>query len=81
VTGLKLVGRGGPTEAKLAAVKTVRRILEFAESGADGEAVKNVAKAAYKELFGRACGPYVCYFPELWGRHGKAVVTRHKGSA
>jgi putative protease len=55
---LKLVGRGGPTEGKVANIRLVRR---FVEEGVDREK----ARQAYKERFGRECTSYICYFPEL----------------
>ncbi len=56
---LKIVGRGGPTRAK---VENVRMVARFAR----GELGPGDGPRAYRERFGRACGPLVCYFPELF---------------
>lgn len=56
---LKLVGRGGPTEGKLANVKLARK---YADSGE----VELDARADYAARFGRRCVKEVCYFPELF---------------
>ena len=58
VRHLKIVGRGGPSEAKVANVGLVSRF-------ARGNTAPSQAPAAYAERFGRPCHPLVCYFPEL----------------
>ncbi len=55
---LKIVGRGGPTAAKVANVALVHRFR-------DGSAPPARVREAYREHFGRACRPLVCYLPEL----------------
>ncbi|GAB4274663.1 MAG: hypothetical protein Kow0092_30070 [Deferrisomatales bacterium] len=55
---VKLVGRGGPTEAKVAHVGLVAGLL--AEP-----APERLGPAAYRACFGRPCHPLTCYFPEL----------------
>jgi putative protease len=59
VGGLKIVGRGGPLEAKLA---NVRLVAGFARGGRSAQE----ARAAYVARFGRPCHPLTCYFPELY---------------
>ncbi len=60
VRHLKIVGRGGPSEAKAANVRLVSRFLQG--TGGRGE-----AREAYRERFGAPCHPLICYFPELYG--------------
>jgi len=67
VTALKVVGRGGPTAVKVKVVKAVRDMLDYSPGRAEVRLeLQTKAKAVYKELFGRECSPYVCYFPEVW---------------
>jgi len=56
VRTLKVVGRGGPTAAKVANVELVARF-------ARGEDPRG-ARAAYRARFGRACDPLICYYPD-----------------
>lgn len=58
VTRFKIVGRGGPTEAKEANVRLVGRFLEGGLSRKD-------ARDAYRERFGHNCRHLECYFPEF----------------
>lgn len=53
---LKLVGRGGPTAAKVANVELVARF-------ARGEDPRE-ARAAYRDRFGRGCDRLICYYPD-----------------
>ena len=66
VTGLKLVGRGGPTAVKVGVIRAVRQMAELSDGGASDTRLKRRGKALYKEVFGRGCSRYICYFPELW---------------
>lgn len=63
VKALKIVGRGGPTAIKLKAVQAVREMVDMSTAGKNGST--EVAHRLYRELFGKPCNPYVCYFPEL----------------
>jgi putative protease len=56
---LKLVGRGGPTEAKIANVRLVAEFLSRRRH------LRRDARQAYVGRFGRPCHPLTCYFPEL----------------
>ena len=67
---LKIVGRGGPTRAKVENVRMVARFVRGELGPGDGP-------RAYRERFGRACGPLVCYFPELFPGQGKADPSAH----
>ncbi len=51
----KIVGRGGPTAAKVANVELV---AGFIRRGDPRE-----AREAYRARFGRACDPLICYYP------------------
>jgi putative protease len=55
---VKIVGRGGPLEAKVA---NVRLVTDFAS----GHRSASEARKAYQERFGRPCHALGCYFPEL----------------
>lgn len=55
---LKVVGRGGPTEVKVA---NVRLVASFAAGDRSPEEVRE----AYRARFGRPCHPHLCYFPEF----------------
>jgi len=68
VTALKLVGRGGPTAMKVRLTQAVRRMVDYAGAGHAKDAMEHEAKTIYKEVFGKDCNPYICYFPELWQR-------------
>lgn len=57
VRHLKLVGRGAPTQGKVANLRLVARALQ---ERLDPEE----AKTAFREHFGRPCQPLNCYFPE-----------------
>lgn len=52
---LKIVGRGGPTAAKVA---NVALVAAFA-GGEDPSAIRE----AYRARFGRDCNPLICYYP------------------
>lgn len=58
VTHFKVVGRGGPTQAKVA---NIRMLAEFLQ----GECSQADARTAYRRRFGHSCRPLECYFPEL----------------
>lgn len=66
VTALKLVGRGGPTAAKVKAVGAVKRMLGLAREGLSQVELAAAAKKLYKGVYGQECNPYICYFPEVW---------------
>ncbi|MBI5190410.1 MAG: U32 family peptidase [Nitrospirae bacterium] len=70
VTALKLVGRGGPTAMKVKVAGAVRRMLDLAENAPSGHETHAAARELYREIFGRGCNPYICYFPEVWRREG-----------
>lgn len=61
VRHLKIVGRGGPTEAKVANVRLVT-------AAARGE-IPN-GPTAYRAHFGRACEALTCYARESWREEG-----------
>ncbi len=63
VRHFKLVGRGGPTEAKVA---NLRLVAAFA----GGDRSRAEAREAYERRFGRPCHPLTCYVPELHPRSG-----------
>ncbi len=68
VTALKLVGRGGPTAMKVKVASAVRRMLDLSEQGVGDDELHMKATGLYREIFGAACNPYICYFPEVWRR-------------
>ncbi len=59
VRGFKIVGRGGPTAAKVDNVRVVAGFLRGEHGPGDGP-------AAYRARFGRPCHPLTCYYPELF---------------
>jgi len=63
VRHLKIVGRGGPTQAKVANVRLVAEFLS-------GDRPSGDALAAYETRFGRPCHALACYFPELHPTRG-----------
>ncbi len=64
VEGLKLVGRGAPTERKLAGVRILRRLLDLLAGGARDEEYRAAARAAKLDQTKTGCLPRLCYFPE-----------------
>ena len=66
VSALKLVGRGGPTEIKVAVTQAVRAVLDLVDGGISDEEMHESARLLYKKIFGADCNPYICYFPEVW---------------
>ncbi len=66
VSALKLVGRGGPTEVKVAVTQAVRAVLDLVDGGIAEEEMHASARLLYRKIFGTDCNPYICYFPEVW---------------
>lgn len=66
VSGLKLVGRGAPAAQKVANILLVKDFLRQAGEEGDLESYRSRARAAYRQRFGHACSPNVCYFPEFY---------------
>jgi len=65
VTGLKLVGRGGPTKMKVSVIKATREAVGMAASGKQDAKFAARCRKIYKETFGGPCNGYVCYFPNM----------------
>jgi putative protease len=63
VSALKIVGRGGPTAMKIKAVSAVKGIIGMAGDAGSETDARRASKHIYRELFGKECNPYVCYFP------------------
>lgn len=66
VTAVKLVGRGGPTHVKVKVTSAVRSMVELSRTGAGDEELHRSAMSLYRDVFGKDCNPYICYFPEVW---------------
>lgn len=64
--GVKLVGRGAPTQRKLANISVVRECLALADRGADFSRYREHAIASHRRIFGVSCNENVCYYPELF---------------
>ncbi len=64
VAAIKIAGREGPTQRKLASVGMVRKTLDAASAGASDETVKDFAKNLRPSTMHCATG-YMCYYPEV----------------
>lgn len=66
VHAFKLVGRGAGTARKVEAVAAAVRMRAWGrETIPDAAACASRGKDLYREIFGRACRPENCYFPEF----------------
>lgn len=64
--GLKLVGRGAPTQMKVANLRLVREFVALAGEGiAEGEYCRR-ARLAHRRRFAAPCSANVCYYPEFF---------------
>ena len=66
IDGLKLVGRGAPSERKIAHVRLVRQMLDLAREEVDFPRFQQQAMAAHKRNFAADCSRNVCYYPEFF---------------
>jgi putative protease len=66
ITSVKIVGRGNPTERKIADVKYIRSLLNFLENeNPSREIFRNVTQKLYGEIYKRPCRIHMCYYPEV----------------
>ncbi|MBW2520717.1 MAG: U32 family peptidase [Deltaproteobacteria bacterium] len=66
ISGLKLVGRGAPSDAKIANVKMTQEFIALAQAESNFNRYQNKALRAYRKRFGSVCNPNVCYYPEFF---------------
>jgi putative protease len=66
IFGLKLVGRGAPTAAKVRNVLLAVEFDQLSLSGEERESFQNKARAAHRHRFGQDCSTNVCYYPEFF---------------
>ncbi len=64
--GLKLVGRGAPTQRKIINIAATVEFVKLAEKRIDFMDYREQAIASHKRLFGVSCSSNVCYYPELF---------------
>jgi len=81
VHALKIAGREGPPERKLASVRMVRQILDAHERGESPAAVMARARELRPSHEHCATG-FMCYYPEVVGEAERARETgRHAPSS
>ncbi len=68
--GLKLVGRGAPTNRKLVNISATLEFLNLARQESDFSAYRRAAIASHRRIFGVSCNENVCYYPELFEEYG-----------
>ena len=66
ISGLKLVGRGSPSDAKVANVRITKEFVDLAKAENDFKRYQSKALLAYRTRFGSVCNPNVCYYPEFF---------------
>ncbi|WP_020676070.1 peptidase U32 family protein [Geopsychrobacter electrodiphilus] len=64
--GLKLVGRGAPTQRKLMNISTAVEYSKLALEIKDFSTYREAAISSHKRIFGVSCSENVCYYPELF---------------
>jgi putative protease len=64
--GLKLVGRGAPTQRKLMNINATVEFLKKARELEDFSAYRAAAIASHARIFGVSCNENVCYYPEIF---------------
>ncbi len=63
--GLKLVGRGSPTQRKVVNISAAVEFVNLAQEIKDFAAYRKEAIASHLRIFGVPCSENVCYYPEL----------------
>ncbi len=64
--GLKLVGRGAPSQRKLVNLAAAVEFLALAQQSDDFATYRAQAIASHQRIFGVSCSENVCYYPELY---------------
>lgn len=64
--GVKLVGRGAPTQRKIVNISATVEFLALAQQSPDFETYQDAAIASHRRIFGLSCSENVCYYPELY---------------
>lgn len=64
--GLKLVGRGAPTQRKVVNITAAVEFVNLAQKKHDFSAYRKAAIASHQRIFGVSCSENVCYYPELF---------------
>ena len=64
--GLKLVGRGAPTQRKVVNIAATVEFVNLAQEIKDFAAYRKAAIASHLRIFGVSCNENVCYYPELF---------------
>jgi len=64
--GLKLVGRGAPTQRKIVNISVTVEFIKLAKNAVDLSVYRQQAIASHQRIFGVSCSENVCYYPELF---------------
>lgn len=62
VDGIKIVGRGNPTEKKIKDVRFFNALLELVKKCKDKSSFESKAKERYKKFYSYSCTPKNCYY-------------------
>jgi putative protease len=72
ITGLKIVGRGNPTERKIKDISFLASLIEYLKVQKPSKTIfRQKAKALYTDTYKRPCRMHMCYYPSVMVETGE----------